>query len=301
MKVALVQPPPRSEFDKHWARFAGLGIAYVASSLRAAGHEIDMLDGKLAHLTVDDIVQRVREGKPDLVGITCMTVEYPRAVQIATRIKHDRPDLPIVVGGAHVNAVGRQALEEGAAFDYACVGEGEFLVRELAEALERSIDTSPILGLVSRKSGEIVDVSASAASGGLRRASVPGVGPVPPSLDDPPHHAPRLSVPVCLLLPQLGLQAPVSHASQRARRGRGDPRALQAEPDPDRRRDVRAAHGEDEEDPRGDHRPRIAPPDHVLGANAGRSGRRGVHAAPQDCKLRDTRARSRVRQSGCAS
>ena len=42
--------------------FAGLGIAYVASSLRAAGHEIDMLDGKLAHLTVDDIVQRVRKG-----------------------------------------------------------------------------------------------------------------------------------------------------------------------------------------------------------------------------------------------
>jgi len=155
VKVALVQPPPRSEFDKHWARFAGLGIAYVASSLRAAGHEIDMLDGKLAHLTVDDIVQRVREGKPDLVGITCMTVEYPRAVQIATRIKHDRPDLPIVVGGAHVNAVGRQALEEGP-FDYACVGEGEYLVRELAEALERSIDTSAIPGLVSRKSGEIV-------------------------------------------------------------------------------------------------------------------------------------------------
>ena len=60
-----------------------------------------------------------------------------------------------MVGGAHVNAVGRQALEEGP-FDYACVGEGEFLVRELAEALERSIDTSAILGLVSRKSGEIV-------------------------------------------------------------------------------------------------------------------------------------------------
>ena len=156
MKIALVQPPPRSEFDKHWARFAGLGIAYVASSLRAAGHEIDMLDGKLAHLTVDEIVQRVRDGRPDLVGITCMTVEYPRAVQIATRIKHDRADLPIMVGGAHVNGVGRQALEESAAFDYACIGEGEYLVRELADALERSIDTSAIQGLVSRAGGEIV-------------------------------------------------------------------------------------------------------------------------------------------------
>jgi anaerobic magnesium-protoporphyrin IX monomethyl ester cyclase len=156
MRIALVQPPPRSEFDKHWARFAGLGIAYIAGSLRAAGHTIDMLDGKLAHMTVDDIVHAVRDDRPDLVGITCMTVEYPRAVQIARRIKDDRADLPIVVGGAHVNAVGKQALDEGEAFDFACVGEGEYLARELADALERSTDPSGIPGLVSRDGGAVV-------------------------------------------------------------------------------------------------------------------------------------------------
>jgi radical SAM superfamily enzyme YgiQ (UPF0313 family) len=156
MRIALVQPPPRSEFDKHWARFAGLGIAYVASSLRAAGHSIDMLDGKLAHLTVDEIVQAVRDRPPDLVGITCMTVEYPRAMRIARLIKEDRADVPIVVGGAHVNAVGRQALEEGDAFDFACVGEGEYLARELAAALEEGGDPSSIPGIVSRRGGELV-------------------------------------------------------------------------------------------------------------------------------------------------
>jgi anaerobic magnesium-protoporphyrin IX monomethyl ester cyclase len=156
VRIALVQPPPRSEFDRHWARFPGLGIAYVAGSLRAAGHTIDLLDGKLADLTVDDIVAQVRERRPDLVGITCMTVEYPRAVEIARRIKHDRADLPIVVGGAHVNAVGRQALEEGEGFDYACVGEGEYLARDLADALEQGVDPSAIAGLVSRRGNDIV-------------------------------------------------------------------------------------------------------------------------------------------------
>ena len=135
MKVALVQPPPRSEFDRHWARFPGLGIAYVASSLRAAGHEVELLDGKLDHLSVDEIVERIRDRPPDLVGLTCMTVEYPRAVEIAARVKLDRAGLPVVVGGAHVNAVGRQALEEGDAFDFACVGEVDYLACELAEGL----------------------------------------------------------------------------------------------------------------------------------------------------------------------
>ena len=160
MRVALVQPPPRSEFDRHWARFPGLGIAYVASSLRAAGHDVELLDGKLGGLGVDEIVTGVHDRRPDLVGITCMTVEFPRAVEIARRIKHDRPDVPIVVGGAHVNAVGPQALEEGDAFDYACVGEGEHLVCELADAVERRADASSIPGLVSRRGHEVVAAGA---------------------------------------------------------------------------------------------------------------------------------------------
>src|SRR5215210_7068294 len=73
-----------------------------------------------------------------------MTVEYPRAVDIARRIKRECAGVPIVVGGAHVNAVGRQALEEGEAFDYACVGEGEHLACELATALEAAADPAAI-------------------------------------------------------------------------------------------------------------------------------------------------------------
>jgi anaerobic magnesium-protoporphyrin IX monomethyl ester cyclase len=156
MRIALVHPPPRSEFDRRWARFPALGIAYVASSLRAAGHEVQLLDGKLDYLTVDEIVSSVRAEPPDLVGISCMTVEYPRAVEIARRIKLDHKELPIVVGGAHVNAVGKQALLEGEAFDYACIGEGEYLACELAEALSRGDDPAGMLGLVSRRGGEIV-------------------------------------------------------------------------------------------------------------------------------------------------
>ena len=156
MRVALVQVPPRSEFDRHWARFPSLGIAYVASSLRAAGHTIDLLDGKLDGLTVDDIVMRVRDRPPDLVGITCMTVEYPRAVEIARRIKHEQADTPVIVGGAHVNAVGQGALEEGESFDYACIGEGEHLVCELVDALERNADPTGIPGLVSRRGDDLV-------------------------------------------------------------------------------------------------------------------------------------------------
>ena len=152
MKIVLIHPPARTELDKHWARFPVLGLAYLAGSLLRAGHEVILLDGKLAGLSVDDICRRALEAAPDLVGITCMTVEYPIAARIAERLKQAR-DAPIAVGGAHINAVGHSALDECAAFDFACVGEGEHLILELAAALEHRTGVGHIAGLGYRDRG----------------------------------------------------------------------------------------------------------------------------------------------------
>jgi radical SAM superfamily enzyme YgiQ (UPF0313 family) len=152
MRIVLVHPPPRSEFDKHWARFPVLGLAYVAGGLLRAGHEVVLLDGKLDGLSVDDICERAYVADPDLVGITCMTVEYPIAAELAARIKQ-LLDVPIVVGGAHINAVGKAALDECRAFDFACIGEGEHLLLELVEAVATSGPVEHILGLAYRQHG----------------------------------------------------------------------------------------------------------------------------------------------------
>ena len=55
MRIALINPPPAGEREKHWAEYPVLGLAYVAASLRAKGHDIVLLDGKLDELSVDAI------------------------------------------------------------------------------------------------------------------------------------------------------------------------------------------------------------------------------------------------------
>src|SRR4051812_24148907 len=122
MKIVLINPPPRSEYERHWAKFPVLGLAYVASSLRAHGHNVSLLDGKLGGLSTAAILQKVRALSPDLVGITCMTVEFYQAAEIADAIKRTMA-VPVVVGGAHVNAVGGLVLTEAQGVDFACVGE----------------------------------------------------------------------------------------------------------------------------------------------------------------------------------
>jgi radical SAM superfamily enzyme YgiQ (UPF0313 family) len=156
MRITLVHPPPQSEFDRHWARFPVLGLAYLAAVLRAAGHEVRLLDGKLDGLDVAAIAARIAAMRPELVGITCMTVEYPVAVEIARLVKRSSPGVPVVAGGAHVNAVQAQALEEAPWIDFGCVGEGEDLILELIEGLTAGRSLATIPGLVRREHGRVV-------------------------------------------------------------------------------------------------------------------------------------------------
>ncbi|HVT05912.1 MAG TPA: radical SAM protein [Polyangia bacterium] len=160
MKIALVNPPPRNELDRHWAPFPVLGLAYVAASLRAAGHQVRVLDGKLGELSVEEIQREIVRDPPDLVGITCMTVEFPATARIAQQIRSALPAVPIVLGGAHVNAVGTLVLSECPDVDYACIGEGEHLVCELVTALERGQPVDGIPGLAFRRDGRIVQAAA---------------------------------------------------------------------------------------------------------------------------------------------
>ena len=53
-----INPPPKGELDKHGAPFPVLGLAQIAASLRAAGHEVEVLDGKLGSLSVDQDSRR---------------------------------------------------------------------------------------------------------------------------------------------------------------------------------------------------------------------------------------------------
>jgi hypothetical protein len=70
MKVLLLQPPV-DHYVPQAFRTEGLGVAYIASTLRRDGHEVELLD---AHCTCLDLKQTIREVLSrdfQALGITC--------------------------------------------------------------------------------------------------------------------------------------------------------------------------------------------------------------------------------------
>ena len=144
MKVQL-DPPTRSIINVHAMTALRpslpLGLAYIASALRGAGHEVSLLDAvALAPdqitqstakkqlyalgLTNAEIVDRL-DPDADAFGLTNMwTFSWPIVRELVQLMKARYPDKPIVCGGEHFSGLPKESMDQ-APVDYIVRGEGE--------------------------------------------------------------------------------------------------------------------------------------------------------------------------------
>jgi len=130
-----------------------LGTLYVASSLRAAGHEVRFLNG--AFLSHAAILDEVAAFEPHWIGVYATAFGWPRAVKTAADLRERLPRAFVCAGGPYPIAARGRCLAEGAAFDAAVTGEGEPAVVEMLERLSRRRGLAGVRGVVYRE-GDVV-------------------------------------------------------------------------------------------------------------------------------------------------
>lgn len=128
MRVALINPSVKGSLKKE-----NLGLAYLAATLEAAGHKARIID----EIAGQDVEAGLDEFKPDIVGISFMTMYANRAYALARRIKRER-GLTVVFGGAHPSALPEEAIEHG---DCVIRGEAEW-------AFPKLLDSGKVEGIV---------------------------------------------------------------------------------------------------------------------------------------------------------
>jgi len=148
MKVFLVRPNSILR-----ATTFPLGTGYIAESARRAGHEIELLDARLHRLTPEQVKNRVRAFRPDVIGVSAIHFEKKGAVDLAGRLQ-EATDVPIVVGGPLVSTSGREMVESNLVTG-AIYGEGERAFNAFLEEKESGKDYSRVPGLIYRENGEV--------------------------------------------------------------------------------------------------------------------------------------------------
>ena len=132
-----------------------LGIGYLMSMMRAAGHQVDLIfepgldDNGFLNLPLlarlnhtEALLERARRFNPDLVAIGATTNMWSHAAKWA-RLFKEHLGVPIVVGGHHAQALPEVVLSDPNV-DIACIGEGEIALLELVNRMAAGEDYSDV-------------------------------------------------------------------------------------------------------------------------------------------------------------
>ena len=146
MKVVLVNPSSSVSISGY--AHAPLGLAYIAAALLKKGHDVEIVDFGF-EMDLNGFYNKLKETKPDVVGITCMTPQVSIALRIAKIIKRS-VDCPLIFGGPHATILPESLLDEA---DYIVEGEGEVTICELLQSLEGRMDIENVKGIWYKKDG----------------------------------------------------------------------------------------------------------------------------------------------------
>jgi anaerobic magnesium-protoporphyrin IX monomethyl ester cyclase len=155
MKVLLVAPNYliRDEFGD--PTDPPIGIASIAALLESRGICVTVIDANAENLSLEQLLVRFRQVRPDVVGISCnYSPLHNPTLLLAQRIKMESECL-VVVGGNHAAAMAEHLLAGATAIDYIVRGEGEVILPELLASLEAGRSISEVKG-ISYRSGTTV-------------------------------------------------------------------------------------------------------------------------------------------------
>lgn len=144
MKIVLISNPP----SRHQRPdFPPPGIAYLGAIAHQSGHEVLLIDAGLVSLL--KISQKVLRAKPDVIGVTCWTIDRKMVWKLCELLKKTVPDAILVLGGPHATLFPEHIFKKTHA-SVVVKGEGEKTFAELIEGLENGTDLKKISGLTLR-------------------------------------------------------------------------------------------------------------------------------------------------------
>ena len=134
-----------------------LGLAYLGGAILQAGGDCRIVDMESEAVGVDGLLSVIADYQPHFIGLSATTPVFKNAVQLAEAVKKRYPDIPLGLGGVHSTIVGKEALQDGPAFDFVVRGEAEHTVVEVCRALQAGRTLEGVAGVSYRRNGEIVE------------------------------------------------------------------------------------------------------------------------------------------------
>ena len=188
MRTLLVRPPNTRLKGIGQSPYFPLGLGYISAVLRDNGVESKLYHAENPRLKCESVVldaeatfdfrsasyrryldsmknddhyvwkeveETLRSYRPDIVGISLLSVEVATALKVSQIVKRYNEKCTVVWGGLHPTFLPNDCLKNNEV-DFVIRGEGEHPMLELCRALEKGQKPSGVPSLSLRQNGEIV-------------------------------------------------------------------------------------------------------------------------------------------------
>jgi anaerobic magnesium-protoporphyrin IX monomethyl ester cyclase len=126
-----------------------LAILHIAASLKQEGYLVRILDMRLEDYHHSQL------GNPVFVGLSCMSgTQIKYALDLARHVKKQNLACPLVWGGVHPTLLPEQTVSHELV-DIVVRGEGELIIKDLANALSEGKPLTEIAGITYKSEGSI--------------------------------------------------------------------------------------------------------------------------------------------------
>ena len=165
MKVLLVNPPRENEIrgnnpfiiEEERGCNPPLGLLYIAAYLeKFTKYSVEIIDCQVEKINYDSLASRVALARPDVVGLTVMTLTLIDVIKTVKLIKEVDKRIKVILGGPHVHLFPEETINLQN-IDYLVLGEGEETFKELLERLDNKPALKKVPGLVFKDNGEVVN------------------------------------------------------------------------------------------------------------------------------------------------
>ena len=143
MRVLLLSTPHPLEESP----LPPLSLSYLAGVLAQEGIEVKILDFLVTRYHPNKLRRELEEYRPQLVGATCVTLNYPIARRMLKVCQDFDPNIFTVIGGPHVTFALEETLLSSPWIDAVVIGEGERTLVELARAVAEDKDIHHVSGI----------------------------------------------------------------------------------------------------------------------------------------------------------
>lgn len=137
-----------------------LGLAYIASVCRKAGHEVKIYNQDVYHWYESHLIDLLNKEKFDVIGIGVIGgyYQYQKLLKISEAVNKAK-NRPLYIIGGHGPSPEPEYFLKKTGADVVVIGEGEKIFLDLLEAVEKGRELSTVDGIAFLREGNCIQTA----------------------------------------------------------------------------------------------------------------------------------------------